>query len=449
MPRHRLPARILVVLASVVAFLAILAIWVNRQLLNTDNWAKTSSELLQQEQIRTQLSSYLIDQLYANVDVAGQLAGVLPPRAQPLAGPAASGLRDLANQAANEALQRPAVQQAWENSNREAHKQLLRLLDGGGAALSTSNGEVVLHLDTLLRDVAARTGVGGRIAGAIPPGAADLVVLRSNQLSTAQDLVQVLRKLPYVLVALALLLFGAALLVAREWRRQALRAFGAGLIIAGVAGLLVQSLAGDAVANALASTAAVKPAISEGWSVSTTLLRQAAAASIFYGVVMFAGAWLAGSTRPATAARRAVAPYARRPGLTYAVVGVLFVLLLWWGPTPALRKPLAALVLIALLAAGIEVLRRQIVGEHPDAVAEPGGLGRARERVRHAVAHEPDELTQLEQLGRLRDAGVLDADEFATRKTAILAAGAPVAVPAAPPADDNGGHAPPQFTPDG
>src|SRR3954468_11377038 len=104
MPRHRLPARILVVLASVVAFLAILAIWVNRQLLNTDNWAKTSTELLQQEQIRTQLSSYLIDQLYANVDVAGQLAGVLPPRAQPLAGPAASGLRDLANQAANEAL---------------------------------------------------------------------------------------------------------------------------------------------------------------------------------------------------------------------------------------------------------------------------------------------------------------------------------------------------------
>jgi hypothetical protein len=448
MPRHRLPARILVVLATIVAFLSILAIWVNRQLLNTDNWTKTSTELLEQDQIRTQLSAYLVDQLYANVDVAGQLAGALPPRAQPLAAPAASGLRDLANRAADEALQRPVVQQAWAASNRAAHQQLLALLDGGGAALSTSNGTVVLHLDTVLRDIAARTGVGGRLTGAIPPGAADLTVLRSDQLATAQDAVQVLRKLPYVLVALALVLFGAALLVSPDWRRQSLRAFGAGLVIAGVAALLVQSLAGSAVADALASTAAVKPAISEGWTVSTTLLRQAAAASIFYGVVMFAGAWLAGPTKPALAARRAVAPYARRPGLTYAAVGVLVVLLLWWGPTPALRKPLAGLLLIALLAAGIELLRRQIVREHPDAVVEPGGIGRTRERVRHAVQREPDQLTQLEQLGRLRDTGVLDADEFAARKTAILAATPPAG--AEPPAAEvNGGQAPPRFAPDG
>jgi hypothetical protein len=305
----------------------------------------------------------------------------------------------------------------------------------------------VLHLDTVLRDIAARTGVGGRLAGAIPPGAADLTVLRSDQLATAQDAVQVLRKLPYVLVALALVLFGAALLASPDWRRQSLRAFGAGLVIAGVAALLVQSLAGSAVADALASTAAVKPAISEGWSVSTTLLRQAAAASIFYGVVMFAGAWLAGPTKPAVAARRAVAPYARRAGLTYAVVGVLVVLLLWWAPTPALGKPLAALFLIALLAAGIEALRRQIVREHPDAVAVPGGFGRTRARVRHAIGHEPDQLSRLEQLGRLRDAGVLDADEFAVRKTAILATTAPAEAPAPPSAEANGGQAPPQFTP--
>src|SRR4051794_4003736 len=275
MPRHRLPARILVVLASIVAFLSILALWVNRQLLNTDNWTKTSTELLEQNEIRAQLSSYLVDQLYANVDVAGTLAGALPPRVQPLAGPAASGLRDLATRATDEGLQRPRVQLAWAAANREAHKQLLELLAGGGPALSTTNGQVVLHLDTLLRDIAERTGVGGRLAGAIPPGAADLVVLRSNQLATAQDAAQVLRKLPYVLVGLALVLFGAALLVSPDWRRQSLRAFGAGLVIAGVAALLVQSLAGSAVADALASTAAVKPAIAEGWTVSTSLLRQA------------------------------------------------------------------------------------------------------------------------------------------------------------------------------
>jgi Short C-terminal domain len=446
MPRHRLPARILVVLATIVAFLAILAIWVNRQLLNTDNWTTTSTQLLEQPQIRTQLSAYLVDQLYANVDISGELASALPPRVQPLAGPAASGLRELANRAAVEALQRPRVQEAWAASNREAHRALLQVLDGGGSNVSSTNGQVVLHLDNLLRDIAARTGVGGRVAGAIPPGAADLVVLRSNQLAAAQDAVQVLRKLPYVLVALMLVLFGAALLVAPEWRREALRDFGAGLVLAGVAALLVQSLAGDAVANALASTAAVKPAISEGWSVSTTLLRQAAWAAVFYGLIMIAGAWLAGPMHPAVSARRAVAPYARRAALTYGVVGVIVLLLVWWGPTPALRNAALALLLIVLLVAGIEVLRRKIVREHPDAAVEPGGLGRTSSRVRQAVGRQPDQLTQLEQLGRLRDTGVLSADEFATRKQAILADGAPAAT--APPAEANGGQAPPTFAPE-
>src|SRR3954470_22955866 len=109
MSRHRLPARILVVLAALTAFLAILAIWANRQLLNTDNWTETSTQLLERPVIRTQVGDFLVDQLFNNVDVAGELSSALPPRIQPLAGPAASGLRELADRAAVKALQRPRV----------------------------------------------------------------------------------------------------------------------------------------------------------------------------------------------------------------------------------------------------------------------------------------------------------------------------------------------------
>ena len=42
-------------------------------------------------------------------------------------------------------------------------------------------------------------------------------------------------------------------------------------------------------------------------------------------------------------------------------------LILWWGPTPATRNPLLALILIVLTAGGIEALRRQIVREYPEA----------------------------------------------------------------------------------
>ncbi|HEX2414665.1 MAG TPA: hypothetical protein VHJ37_05565, partial [Thermoleophilaceae bacterium] len=50
----------LIVIASLLAFLAIFAIWANRQLLNTDNWAETSSQLLENDDIRTQVSVFVV-----------------------------------------------------------------------------------------------------------------------------------------------------------------------------------------------------------------------------------------------------------------------------------------------------------------------------------------------------------------------------------------------------
>src|SRR3954462_11715441 len=85
----------LVVVASLLAFVAIFAIWANRQLLNTDNWTRSSSQLLANPVIRNQVADYLVDQLYSNVDVQGQLRSARPPRLQPLAGPAAGGLGEL------------------------------------------------------------------------------------------------------------------------------------------------------------------------------------------------------------------------------------------------------------------------------------------------------------------------------------------------------------------
>jgi hypothetical protein len=429
-------ARGFVVLASVLAFAGILAIWANRQLLNTDNWTKTSTELLQRPVIRQQLAGFLVDQLYANVDVQGQIGQALPPRLQPLAGPAASGLRELADRASLRALENPRVQGLWAGANRQAQLSLLKVLDGGSANVSTGQGVVVLHLQRLLEAMAQRLGVGGRLAAALPPSAANIVVLRSGQLQAAQNAVDLLRKLPYFLIGGSLLLFAIALGVARDWRRKAVRGYGIGLFIAGAAALLTRDLAGQTVTDSLAQTAAVRPALLQGWSISTTLLAQAATATLGYGAAIVIGAWLAGPTRPASAIRRAVAPYARQPAVAYTVLAVLIGLVLWWSPTPATRDAWLALGLIVLAVLGWEALRRVIVAEHPDAVRRGGGMTRVRDAVHEAAdwtrrgngattavvrEHVPaDRIDQLERLGRLREAGVLDKDEFAAQKAAIL-----------------------------
>ena len=320
-PRRRAWARALVVLASIIAFAAILSIWANRQILNTDNWTTTSTRLLENRQIRDQLAGYLVDQLYANVDVAGELREALPERLQPLAGPAAGGLREFADRAARRMLSRPAVQERWAQANRAAQEQLLKVLEGGGPVVSTTGGTVVLDLTELLNQVQQRVGIGGRVADRLPASAAQITILHSDELETAQDGLKVVKGLPFILVGLSLLLFGAALAISPGWRRQALRAYGIGFVLAGAAALLVQDQAGQWLVNALADTASVEPAIAATWTISTTLLVEAAWATIGYGVFMVLAAWIAGPSRPTVAIRRAVAPYASHLGIAYAHVG--------------------------------------------------------------------------------------------------------------------------------
>jgi hypothetical protein len=450
--RRRGWARALVVLASILAFTAILAIWANRQILNTDNWTNTSTRLLENRQIRDQLAGYLVDQLYANVDVAAEFRDALPPRLQPLAGPAAGGLREFADRAARRMLARPAVQQRWADANRAAQEQLLKILEGGGSVVSTTGGTVVLDLTELLNQIQQRVGIGGRLAERLPPSAAQITILQSDQLAAAQDGLKIVKGLPFVLVGLSLALFAAALALAPTWRRQALRAYGIGFVIAGAAALLVQDQAGQALVNALADTAAVEPAIAATWTISTTLLVEAASATIGYGVFMILAAWIAGPSRPMVAFRRAIAPYASHPAIAYATFAVFVALLLWWAPTPALRDPALSLILIVLLAVAWEALRRLIGREHPDADMSAANE-RMRERARRgadwvrqgtsastaAVAGtasrvvteaksrtsggsaEDERLEQLERLGRLKDSGVLDQEEFAAQKRLVLA----------------------------
>jgi hypothetical protein len=461
--RRRGLALALVVLASLAAFAAVMAIWINRQVLDTDNWTNASSELLEQPVVRDRVAGFLTDQLYENVDVEGQIAEALPDRADRLAPAVAGTLRNEVEDRAREALARDDVQRLWEDANRAAHAALLRVLEGEGEFVSTDGGTVTLDLQALLEEVQQRAGFGGRAAAALPEDAAQVEIVRSDELESAQRIANTLKALPIVFVVLSLALFGAALLVAPGWRRRALRAYGVGFVAAGAAALAAKSLAGDALVDGLARTASSEEIVRQVYDIYTPLLEQAATATIGYGVVMIAGAWLAGPTRVAVAIRRALAPYMREPVIVYSAVALLVaVVLFWWAPTPATRNPATATVLVALLVLGVEGLRRKTLREFPDAtresaaqrrrelIAQMSGAVTARARagsgavVRQASRFSSGEaedvrLEQLERLAQLRAAGVLDEAELRAEKARVLgdkSAGPAMAAPPQPrPAD--------------
>ena len=366
MRRRRLPLALIIV-ASLIAFVGVFAVWANRQLLDTDNWVDTSGQLLENDEVRGQLSTFLVDELYANVDVEARLEESLPPRAAPLAGPAAGALRELANRAANALLGRPRAQELWEEINRRAHGRFLDVLEGGGDIASTEDGVLVLDLHALLEATQERVGLGGRAAEALPEDAGQLTIIDSDQLSFAQDLVDFMKTIAIALVILMLALFALAIYLAKGWRREALRACGFGLLAAGGVALVARSLAGDAVVEALASTEGVRPAADATWTIGTSLLEEAAGAMVAYGIVIVLAAWLAGPTKAAVATRARLAPWLREPAYAYGGLFAIVLLLVAWGPVPSLRKLLPVLILIAVMAYGVEVLRRQTAREHPDA----------------------------------------------------------------------------------
>ena len=361
-----------IVLAGLIAVVSALTIWVKRQALETDRWVDTSTQLLEDDEIRGALSIYLVDQLYGNVDVAQELEQALPKEVKPLAGPIAGGLRELAVRTANTILSRPAVQALWEEANRKAHETLIKIVEDKGEFVQTGGGDVVLDLRPIVQQLGERLGVSDRIEQRLGPDAGKIVIMRSDQLDTAQTIVKVIRALS-VFIALAMVaLFALAIFLARGRRREALRAAGFTLIVVGVLLLVVRRLAGNYLVDHLTNSTAVEKPSWHAWLIGTDLMAGIAWTGIIYGLVVVAAAVLAGPTRAAAWIRTQLGPTMRdRAGLYYGLLALGYGLLVLWGPTPAFRQPLWMLIFGVLLAVGAEAYRRLTVRELP-AGAKPG-----------------------------------------------------------------------------
>ena len=285
----------LIVLAGLIGLVSALTVWAKRQALETDKWVATSSQLLEDDEIRGALSLYLVDQLYENVDVAAELQARLPPEVKPLAAPIAGGLRELSVRAADNLLSRPAVQALWEKANRRAHEAFIRIVDDEGEFLSTGEGEVVLDLSPIVQQLADRIGLTDeQVEERLGPEAGRIVIMEADQLGTVQTAVELIRKLSIFLAIAILVLFALAVYLARGRRRETLRNVGITFVIVGGLLLVIRKLAGDWIVDTLASGESVRDAASSAWLIGTDLLSGIAWTAIAYGAIVILAAVLAG-----------------------------------------------------------------------------------------------------------------------------------------------------------
>jgi hypothetical protein len=449
-PRRRSPGRatavwVILVVAGLLLLLSSFAVWINRVALNTGTFTDTSSSLLDNDEIRSAVANRAVDELFANVDVQAEVEEQLPKDYKGLSGAATAGLRQASYQIVDRALEQPVFQELFRVALEESHTTLVQVLEGGGDRVSTDEGEVILDLRRIIIEAADRIGIGDQVVDRIPADAGQIVVLRSDELDTAQNVFQLLKTLAWVLPLLTLAAFGLAVWLSGD-RRRAIRGIGWVVVVVGFLGLVAARLTKNYVVDSLVERRDDRQAAGNAWDILTELMRGSFRLMIVVGLLFVIAAWLAGPGRRALTVRGWLAPGLQNRAWAYVVLAVLGFLLLFTASVVDFTRLLVVTLLVALGAVWIEVTRRQTLREFPDAqgtafladtwerlstwwekqraaITQPATVRPAPPPVAAAapVAPATDVASRLTALSELHATGELTDEEFASAKARVLA----------------------------
>ena len=183
----------LVVLASVVLIVSMIANWVQTEVLDTNQFADNTDKILENEDVQEQLSIFAVDELYANVDVQAQIEQRLPSAAQPLAAPVTAATRQPATNVAETALASPRVQDLVATAIDGAQQRFVSLIEDKGQFVSTQGGVVTLEYGSFVADVATRLGVDPATISQIQSFIQQYSTELKQRLTTAQTQIETTR----------------------------------------------------------------------------------------------------------------------------------------------------------------------------------------------------------------------------------------------------------------
>jgi hypothetical protein len=354
-------ARALTVLALLLGFVSMLAFTLERTVLDESGIERIATDLIQDDAIREQVGLTAVELLYANVDVEERIAARLPEAQRALAPTLAALSRQAADQGAARLLERPRVQVAWVAVATRTHEQLLELIEDEGRFVRTGDGKVYLDLRPIIVTLGDQIAPIGELEEQLPPTAGRVELIEAGQLDIVQTAVRVLRALAAWLWVVALAVAALAIWLARGRRRLEVRALGIGLLAVGVLLLFTRRTVGTYLVDELTSDA-TQPAGWNAWRILTQALADRAWVWIALGVLVLVGTWLVGPARTAARARVAARPVAESLLRTYGLVAGVMVVLATF--LPAFQRSLVAgLVFLAILVAGVEVVRRFILSD--------------------------------------------------------------------------------------
>jgi hypothetical protein len=307
-----LGAVVLLLIAALLGGLAVTAVYLRSQVLNTDTYVATVAPLAQDPAVREQIATRLTDEIMTRTNVqelATQLADKLIQEGAPsaltgLVGPAVNGLRSFLYGRILALLETDQFQTVWNEINRVAHTALVGVLTGQqGTYLQSSGNTVTIDLGALL-NLAKQKLVeqGFTLVARLPDISIPYTLVESDALPKLRTYTQILNVAGTWLPWVALALFIAGVFTAPNRRRGLIT----GAVMLGVVALILLAALNLGRAfylnNLPASTSQQAAA-----DVYDTVLRYLVAAlqTLLVVVIVFVvGALLAGPSRAAVMLRR-------------------------------------------------------------------------------------------------------------------------------------------------
>ena len=417
--RRKIAVWVLIVVSTLVLLIGALTVYVKREVLDTNNFTASTTELMRNPKVQSALATFLVDQIYQNVDVKADLQKQLPNNLKGLAGPASAALNDYGTRAATRLLATNAVINLVQRATRVAHAQFLRIVDDKPGA----GQKVYLQLRPVVLKLASRLGLEEQVSARLPADAGRFLVLNDENgtIDTVRQSVKLIRALSLFLLILVVALYAAAIWLARGWRREAILRCGAGVLIVGLLLFVIRRVLQGVLLDALVGQRPARPAVSAAYLILTELLTAIAWTAVAVGLITVVLAFLAGPSRAGRAFRTFAAPgLVRHPWIAWGVDAGAILLILIAAPIDDWNKLISRFVTFAVIIGLTEAIRRRAAEEHPDGGWRWEDMEMPWKRPASTAPPAGDAVGQLERLTALHDKGALTTEEFARMKAALV-----------------------------
>jgi hypothetical protein len=305
---------VLLLLIGLLLFaLAVPTVWINRTIMNTDQWVATVGPLAQDPAIQNAVADKLSNALFAKVDVEAQIRSLLPTALAPVAAPVAAQVQTYADKLITDVVRSDQFSTVWTATMRTTQQAFVAAIKGGkpGGAVSTTNGVITLNTEAFLaaaQERLASTRIAG-LTGFIPwdKFPASFVLYESPRLAQAQTAFGLFNSLVWILPFLALLFLALALWVAPNTRRAWLW-LGVGLTIVTLLPFEALVFGKTAFINAAYNTAQIpNDAAQAFFDIVFKLLMTMQTTAITVGLVVILIAFFGGPSKLALWFRHAIA----------------------------------------------------------------------------------------------------------------------------------------------